>query len=276
MKRTWKIFAGLTVAAVLMVLLMGTALASGTFNVSDAAASGPSLEESVAGGCTKMKADEVGFFTVTEEGDIDEIVESLPSGATEIHAGFTYNCVPKSTVIVTVWDLDGETIFSGKESLKPSTADSAYVAGLQNKDGSELPDGEYSVSFYNNKTLLTSGTIVIGGEGADSEGGTVSIEGAITDKRTGRPIVGATIIVLSPSTTIREWVDNDMPADDIFASAETDADGEFAFDEPLERNVAYPFIVGADGYQLILEEEVMFDDEAPDPVVLGIQMTKSK
>lgn len=279
MNRTSKILAGLTVAAALTVLLIGTVLASGMYATSGAVAAAPAIEQSAAGGCAKMNPGDVQFFTVTEDGEVDEFVESLPSGATEIYAAFTYNCVPKNTVIVTVWDLDGETIATRKESLKVSSAEGAYVDQLRKEDESALWDGEYTVSFYNNKTLLTSGTIVLGGDTGDdrsSDGEQLSVEGVITDKRTKRPIEGATILVLSPSTTIKEWLDNDGPEDEVFAITKTDAYGEFALDQYLERNVAYPFIIGAEGYQYIFEEAVMFDDEAPNPLVLNIQMSKAK
>lgn len=275
MKHICKLLVGLTVALLVTVLLMAPALASGTFIPTERSVSGPALDGSAATGCTKMQAGPVIWLSLTEDGEVDQAVESYPSGTLTAVAAFKYNCVPKNTTIVTVWDLDGETVATKKEALRSSPKEDYYFALLATKDGSPLDDGEFTVSFYNNKTLLTSGKITVGGDkGMDASGGTVSVQGKITDKRTGRPIAGAVVIVLQPGSVISDWIDNDMPEDEVFDAARTDTQGQFALEQPLERNVPYPFVVVAKGYKPIMADEVIFDEEDPDPVVLNIQMTK--
>lgn len=51
---------------------------------------------------------------------------------------------------------------------------------------------------------------------------------------------------LGQGSVIADWLDNDVP-EEVFAAAKTDAQGQFALEQPLERTVAYPFIIAAKG-----------------------------
>src|SRR5437868_6995240 len=51
--------------------------------------------------CSKMQASDVAWVTLTEDGDIDEQVDSYPPGTSVITPLFQYPCVPKKVTLVT-------------------------------------------------------------------------------------------------------------------------------------------------------------------------------
>ena len=82
---------------------------------------------------------------------------------------FQYDCVPKKTTIVTIFSLDGETVFNDKEPLKASNSSGVYGYPLATTDDSPMDEGEWSVEFFNNKTRLTSGSVIVGEESGGGE-----------------------------------------------------------------------------------------------------------
>jgi hypothetical protein len=225
--------------------------------------------------CTEMLAGDVAWVTLTEDGDIDEQVDAYESGTNLITPVFEYNCVPRSVTIVTVFALDGEPVFSDKESLRSSTAEGLYGYPLGTTDGSALDDGEWGVEFFNNKTLLTEGVVSIGeGGGTNTVDETVTVEGVVTDKKSRKPIKGAIIIILQPGITVEEWVDNDQPDDEVFTAGKTDSKGQFTLENPLEREVTYSIIVVAKKYKPLANNDFVIGAEEEDPVQLTIKLTK--
>ncbi len=222
--------------------------------------------------CTKMEASEVAWVTLTEDGDIDEQVETYPTGTTLITPVFEYPCVPKKVTIVTSFSLDGEVVFSDKETLKSSTAGGLYGYPLGTTDDSPMDEGTWGVEFFNNKTLLTTGEIVIG-EGGETDD-TVTVEGTIKDKKTKKAIKSATIIVLVPGVTVEEWVDGEQSEDDVFTAGQTNSKGEFTLENSLTRNEVYSLVIVAKGYKAIATDEFVIEDDVEDPVQLNITMTK--
>lgn len=225
--------------------------------------------------CTAMKADEVAWVTLTEDGDIDEQVDSYPAGTALITPVFEYNCVPRSVTIVTIFSLNGEPVFSDKESLKSSTAKGLYGYPLGTTDDSALDDGEWGVEFYNNKTLLTDGVVIVGeGGGGTDAGDTVTVEGIVTDKKSRKPIKGAVILILQAGITIEAWVDHDQPDDEVFTAGKTDSKGVFTLENPLEREVVYSIIVVAKSYKPLANDTFEIGPDEEDPVQITIKLTK--
>ena len=222
--------------------------------------------------CTKMEAGDVAWVTLTEDGDIEDQVDSYPSGTILITPVFEYPCVPKKVTIVTSFSLDGEVVFSDKETLKSSSSGGLYGYPLGTTDESPMDEGTWGVEFFNNKTLLTSSEIVVGeGEGTDE---TVTVEGTVKDKKTKKAIKGATIIVLNPGVTVEEWVDGDQSEDDVFTAGQTNSKGEFTLENSLTRNETYSLVIVAKGYKAIATDEFVIEDDVEDPVQLNITMTK--
>lgn len=225
--------------------------------------------------CTRMTGGDVAWVTLTEDGDIDEQVDSYESGTNLITPVFEYNCVPRSVTIVTIFSLDGEPVFSDKESLRASTAEGLYGYPLGTTDGSALDDGEWGVEFYNNKTLLTDGVVAIGeGGGGNEVEELVTVEGIVTDKKSRKPIRGAIILILQPGISVEQWVENDQPDDEVFTAGKTDSKGQFTLENPLEREVVYSIIVVAKNYKPLANDEFEISADEADPVELTIKLTK--
>ncbi len=222
--------------------------------------------------CTKMQAGDVAWVTLTEDGDIDEQVETYPSGTILITPVFEYPCVPKKVTIVTTFSLDGEVVFSDKETLKSSTSGGLYGYPLGTTDESPMDEGTWGVEFFNNKTLLTTGEVVIGEGGATDD--TVTVEGTVKDKKTKKAIKGATIVVLNPGVTVQDWVDGDQSEDDVFTAGQTNSKGQFTLEDSLTRNETYALVIVAKGYKSIATDEFVIEDDVKDPVQLNINMTK--
>ena len=232
------------------------------------------LGEDNAAACAKIKASEVAWVTLTDQGDVDQQVDSYPDGTIQITPLFQYNCVPKKVTIVTVFTLNGETIFTDKEPLKATNSKGTYGYPLGTEDNSPLDDGEWGVEFYNNKTLLTSGTVQVGGESAGQTSSAVAVEGTVKDKKTKKPIKGAVILILKPGVTVQKFIKGGQKDSDVFTAAKTDSKGQFTLQDTLERNTEYSIIVAAKGYKPIGVDKFTIDDQQPDPLQLDITLTK--
>jgi hypothetical protein len=222
--------------------------------------------------CTKMEASDVAWVTLNEDGDIEDQVDSYPTGTSLITPVFEYPCVPKKVTIVTSFSLDGEVVYSDKETLKSSSAEGLYGYPLGTTDESPMDEGTWGVEFFNNKTLLTAGEVVIG-EGGDTDE-TVTVEGTVKDKKTKKAIKTATIIVLNPGVSVQDWLDNDQSEDDVFTAGQTNSKGQFTLEDSLTRNEIYSLIVVAKGYKSIATDTFTIEDDVEDPVELNITMTK--
>ncbi|HLF26596.1 MAG TPA: carboxypeptidase-like regulatory domain-containing protein [Anaerolineae bacterium] len=261
------------VVLILSIALTATAFSafalSSNLGRADAVLASPAAQ---GGACSRMQASDVAWVTLDEDDNIDEQVESYPSDATTIVPLFEYNCVPKKTSIVSVFTLDGEQVYSDKESLKASNSEGFYAYPLGTTDDSPMDEGEWGVEFYNNKTLLSSGVVFVGGD--DPTPDTVTVIGTVKDAKTKKAIKGAVILVLVPDVTVEAFIDNDQQDEDIYTAAKTDSKGQYELESPLEREVPYSFIVVAKGYKPIGEDGVTIPADAEDPVELPITLTK--
>ncbi len=225
--------------------------------------------------CSSMRADEVAWVTLNEDGDIDEQVDSYESGTSLITPVFEYNCVPRSVTIVSIFSLDGEPVFSDKESLRASSASGLYGYPLGTTDDSPLDDGEWGIEFYNNKTLLTEGTVEVGASsGNNTADDSVTVQGVVTDKKSRKPIKGAVILILNPGVSVEDWIEDDQPDEDVYTAGKTDSKGKFTLENPLERETVYSIVVVAKSYKALANDDFEIDADEADPVELTIKLTK--
>ncbi len=230
-------------------------------------------ETALLAACTKMTGGPVAWVTLTSDGQVDKQVDAYESGTTQITPVFQYNCVPQKVTIVTVFSLNGEPVFSDKESLKAANTKGLYGYPLGTTDNSPLDDGDWGVEFYNNKTLLTSGTVTIG-EGTAPASTSVTVEGTITDKKTKKPIKGAVVLVLKPGVTVQQWVKGGQKDKDVLTGGKSDSKGAFTLENPLERETQYSIVVVAKGYKPLATDAFTISADEDDPVQLNIKLSK--
>ncbi len=241
-----------------------------------------------AAACTKLQAGDVYWMgTDPDTGEVTGTVDMYPSGTPTITAAFDYNCIPSRTKLGVVWSIDGEQVYTSNETPKANAKADTYTYSLFKKDASALDDGEYGVEFYLGQNLLTSGTITVGGEVSptevvtDTKGTTdtatdVSVQGKVVDKQSKKPINGALIVVLNEGVDAKEWLDSGTDSD-VMAYAKTDSTGEFELNERIPVGTALPWLIGAKGYQTIIDQEFAIDpSNAEDPYVMNIGLVRSK
>ncbi|MCL4506469.1 MAG: carboxypeptidase-like regulatory domain-containing protein [Chloroflexi bacterium] len=232
-----------------------------------------------AASCTKLTVHApAAWFEVDSDGNVntDSAVDSYPSGATILAPGFTYDCVPKDTdVVVIIYNqaYGDQPALVEKRTLPASAGEGVFFYGLTTPDGSALQDGKWRVAFYQGKTSLATGEILVGGAASVDTSRQAVLGGAVSDLRSGQPVADARIFVLNPGVTIADFT-RDPRREDIFAQTRSDAQGQFSLWKPLERNTAYAVLIAADGYKLRGANNLTIGDDAESPVNLEIQLVQ--
>lgn len=223
------------------------------------------------------------WVTVDDQGDIDQEVDSYPSG-TELIAGlFDYSGMTDGQSWGVVWYQDGQKYASGSFEWDGGS-DGTMPISLNNEDNSSMANGAYSVDVYvvdadGNGTVLTNGEVTVGGGGGGiaprpgkSDG--VQISGQIVDNDTNRGIKGALFIVLNPGVSYDQFEAENFPDSMIFTMAEADSRGNFVLPDLLERETAYNVVVGAKGYSVQVFEDVGYSADDASEQEYSIPLTK--
>ena len=216
------------------------------------------------------------WFEADSAGNVntDSTMDSYPSGATILAPGFAYDCVPKDTAIVIIiynQSYGDQPALVEKRTLHASTGAGLFYYGLTTPDGSALQDGKWRVAFYQGKTSLATGEILVGGAADVDTASQAVLGGAVSDLRSGQPIAGARIFVLNAGVSIADFT-RDPRRGDIFAQTRSDEQGQFSLWKPLSRNTAYAVLIAADGYRLRGANHLTIGDAAESPVNLEIQL----
>jgi hypothetical protein len=225
-------------------------------------------------GCDQLQASGVAWVTLTPDHHVDKQVTSYASGTSSITPIFQYNCIPDNTTVVTVFSLNGQTIFSDKEALAARTTAALYGYDLETNDGSPLSDGEWDVQFFNNKTALSGGSVVVGNTSGDpAQTSSATVQGVVQDKDSQAPIQGADILVLKPGVKTQDFLQNGQQQSDVFTAGQSDSQGAFTLHDKLERHRVYSMIIAVEGYKTLGNDSFQINNE-PDPVSINIAMTK--
>jgi hypothetical protein len=237
-----------------------------------------------SGSCTAFKAtSDVVWVTLDANGNVDQQVDSYPDGTTTITPLFEYDCVPKALTLVISFSFNGQQVFSDKAQLKATTSKSTYGYPLGTKDGSPVQNGDWSVSFYNNNTLVAQGTMTVGGGGntngngngnGNSTDNTLTVQGTVTDQASGNPIKGAAVGLLKPGVTFKQFVTDKYADADIFTQTLSDAQGQFTVPQPVQRNQTYTLVAVAKGYKVLSDDNFMIDNSVADPAQLTITLVQ--
>jgi hypothetical protein len=220
--------------------------------------------------CTNLRAGPVAWVVLTQAGDIEREVVAYPSGTIEIAPVFEYACVPTNTTIVTVFSHDGAVVLTDQETLAPSVDAGLYSYPLMTEDGSALVEGEWKVEFYSGGSLLASGAVQVGGAQAT---GAVAVRGTVRDGSTRKPVRGALVAIVKPGISVSAWLDGGRESD-LYASATTDALGQYSLSRPLARGTTYGLLVVAKGYRPIAEDTFVVGPGEPNPFVMDIVVAK--
>jgi hypothetical protein len=223
-----------------------------------------------AQGCASLQAGPVTWLTLDDQGQDDQQVSSYPSGTIEIVPSFEFACVPKNTTIVTVFTFEGNAVLSDKEALRTSSQAGVYIYPLSADDGAPLEQGEWKVSFYNDKVLLGSSVVRVGGDPRSSG---VAVRGTVRDGNTRNAIKGAFVAVLKPGISVKAFLDGGKQSD-ILASATSDSLGQFSLSRPLMRDTTYGMLIVARGYRPIIRDDLRLGASDPDPLQIDILMMK--
>jgi hypothetical protein len=285
MKKQLKSFAKTAGTAVSLLAITITSVAASPSKVNTgavASAANPAARsERPAAACTKIQASDVYWVTVTEEGDIDQKVETYPEGATKVTAAFDYNCIPKKTKLNVVWSIDGEQVLTDSSAPKPTDKANSYSHSIFMKNGDPLPNGEYGIEFYIGEDLLTSGNVTVGGEVTNTGTTTettqseVTVQGTVVDAKSKKPITGALVVVLNDGVDAKQWL-KDGQDSDVMAFAKTDSKGQFELNNKVPTGAALPWVIGAKGYKTILQQDFTIEEGAEDPYVLNVALERQK
>ena len=230
--------------------------------------------EPAAAACTDMQATDVAWVTLTPNHHIDKQVPSYSSGTSDITPVFQYSCAPANTTIVSVFSLNGLTVFTDREDIKPRNSAGLYGYALEPVDGSPVSDGEWGVQYFNDKTLLTTGSVVVGSAGSDpAQSTSATVQGVVQDKDSQAPIEGAVILVLKPGVKLQDFIQNGQQDSDVYTAGKSDSQGAFTLQKKLVRHQVFAMIVAVQGYKSLGSDTFQVNDE-PDPVSITIAMTK--
>jgi hypothetical protein len=243
-------------------------------------ATGPtavSTGQITAAPCSALTASSpASWFATDSDGNVDTttIVDSYPTSSTVVAPGFTYDCVPKDTeVVIIIYNqaYGTDPALVEKRTLQASPSQGLFFYALTTPDGSPLQEGKWRVAFYQGKTPLSTGEILLGGSADVDIAKQAVLQGAVVDARSGQPVVGARLFVLNPGVTVADFA-RDTVREDIFVQTRTDDQGQFAMWKPLERNTQYAMLIAADGYKLRGTDRLIIGDQADSPVNLEIKL----
>ncbi len=224
--------------------------------------------------CTDMQATDIAWVTLTANHHIDKQVSSYPSGVNRITPVFQFNCTPDGATIVSVFSLNGQTIFTDQEAIPARGFPGLYGYALETIDGSPLSDGQWGVQYFNNNTLLTSGSVTVGNSSVDpSQTISATVQGIIQDQASQNPIEGAVVLVLNPGVKAEDFTAGGQQETDVFTSGKSDSQGAFTLTKKLARHTVYGMVVVAEGYKPLGSDTFQILDD-PEPVSITISMTK--
>ena len=218
------------------------------------------------------------WFAADSDGavDTDTEVDNYPSGTVVIAPGFKYDCAPQDIdIIVVIYNqaYGSDPALVEKRTLQATPTAGIFFYALTTPDGSPLQEGRWRIAFYQNKTTISSGDILLGGVADLDVTRQAAVQGSVTDQRTGQPVWQARIFVLKPGVSLEDFM-QDTQRDDIFVQTRTDAEGQFSLWKPLDRNTQYAMLIAADGYKLRGTDRLIIGDQATSPVALSIQLVK--
>ncbi len=199
----------------------------------------------------------------------------FPAGTTKVFGVFGYENMQNGMELGIQYYYNGQEDVGGTYEWKGGASGTDYV-WLKNEDG--LPTGNYGLELYLEGRIAQEGSFSIvegggAGGGLPLTEGDVLVTGIIRDADTQRGIPGAIFAALNPGVSVKDFAateDESM----IFAYAKADQRGYFELNRKLTRGETYSLIIGAKGYQPILEDGSQVPQDAPSRLELTIDLQK--
>jgi serine protease Do len=206
--------------------------------------------------------DEIVFAEgVTRRGEPLDETDEFASGTEEIHIFSDYEGMQDNLDFTEVWYIDDVKVLELPYEWEWGDEGTFYDF-IYAKSGA-LPDGAYKVELAVEGQVLQSGEITVG-EGRQTgptkdqdEPEGVILDGYIKDASTGRGIQGALFIVLLPDVLLRDF---EWDESQVFTMAESDRDGYFELEDPLDPDGEYSMVIAAQGYEPIGGDGILVEE----------------
>jgi S1-C subfamily serine protease len=231
------------------------------------------------GGNGGIGGDFFGSITFAEDADRNDNPvrpgTEFDSGLEALYAFFDYMGMEDGWSWVRRWYIDGDLVLETEDAWQGGEEGSWWVSVSNGNYG--LPDGEYTLELLVEDQVVQSGSCTIGESSGPvtppTQEGDVEIYGQIVDANTGQGIAGALFIVLRPGITIDEF---QWTEDEVYTYAETDNKGNYTLPDMLVRDQSYSMLIGADGYEPIMEDDIYIPDDIESPFELDIELQKAQ
>ena len=198
---------------------------------------------------------------------------SYPDGANTIFALFDWEQLAPGTPWTMQWSVDNEVFLRMTQPWSGPESGGDFATRLTASGG--LPDGTYRLELLVNGRLLASEQVAIGiGQLAIdrlAQAGGVQLRGQIIDAETNQGIAGATFILISEDFSIADFVWDETQ---IYALANTDRNGRFEIDRPLQIGAPYSVLINVRGYLPIAADGFTITPEDGAAIEMLIPLTK--
>ena len=187
----------------------------------------------------------------------------IPSGVGEVYASFDFDNCRNGMIWSAVWTTEGQAIIEQNDKWDDGESGRKTVK-LTNRRG--VPNGEYKLVLGIGGEVAMEGHVVVGNRVDESDS---EIRGRVVDSRTGRPVGGALVIALKPTTRMRSFLKG-RDESDVQSSTETNSNGDFILPDQLPKGMAYGLVVAARGYDpLTVEGALRVGPGAPEQADIG-------
>jgi serine protease Do len=212
---------------------------------------------------------------IDSQGNPVRPARSFASGLDELHAFSSYSGMEDGMSFAVNWTINGQKVIEDPYDWDGGKSGSWHYYVYSNSGS--LPDGEYQVELTVEGQVLQQGSTVVGSGAPPSPQPTpvpqdgVRVEGTISDLDTGRPIAGATFLVLNPGITMNtfQWTEAE-----VYTSDDSDRNGFYQLPQLLSRGQCYSMIIGAQNYWTYGEDDVCIGQNTAPVVELPIKLEK--
>ena len=199
---------------------------------------------------------------VTRRGDPVGETDEFPSGTEKVHIFSDYEGMQDGLDLAEVWYIDDVKVLEIPYEWEWGNEGTFYDYIYSESGG--LLDGAYSVELIVEGQVLQSGEVTLGEgrqtrppEREEPEG--VVLEGYVKDADTMRAIRGALFIVLKPDVRLRDF---EWDESQVLVLAETDRNGYFELEEPLDPAGEFSILVAAEDYEPIGGDDISIEELA--------------